>query len=114
MYNSIVAAGGKKVEFYPLEGYGHDVWSYAYKNRGLFSWMFAQDKVNNPTGKYDYINNFRIVDSNGITVITNEDVISVDYSNDFDDKNSFNINLPLTWDVPNSGIIMFTDFAKLI
>lgn len=102
MYNSIIAAGGKKVEFYPLDGYGHDVWSYAYKNRDLFSWMFAQSKVNNPTGKYDYINNFRIVDSNGTTVITNEDVISVDYSNDFDENNSVNINITLTKDAQNS------------
>lgn len=101
MYNSIVAAGGKKVEFYPLEGYGHDVWSYAYKNRDLFSWLFAQDKVNNPTGKYDFINYFRIVDSNGKTIITNEDVISVDYSNNFDKNNSVDININLTKDAKN-------------
>lgn len=101
MYNSIIAAGGDKVKLYALDGYGHDVWSFAYKCRHLSSWLFAQDKVNNPSGEYDYINDFRIVDSDGKTVITNEDVVSVDYSNNFDENNSVDININLTKDAKN-------------
>lgn len=98
MYRSIMAAGGNKVELYLLDGYGHDVWSYAYGNRDLFSWLFAQDKVHNPSGKYDYISYFRIVDFNGKTVITDEDIVYADYINNLDHNDTVDIDIHLTED----------------
>lgn len=100
IYNSIISAGGNKVELYLLDGYGHDVWSYAYGNRDLFSWLFAQDKVNNPSGKYEYINYFRIVDFSGKTVITDEDIVYADYINSLDNNDAVDIDIHLT----DSGI----------
>ena len=99
MYNAIIAAGGNKVKLYALEGYGHDVWSFAYKCRHLSSWLFAQDKVNNPSCDYDYISYFRIVDSNGKAIITEEDITYTDYENNFE-NNSVTLNIHLS----NAGI----------
>ena len=82
MYNSIISAGGKKIELYPLEGYSHDVWNYAYGNRDLFSWMFAQNKSQNKSAKYEYVPYFKIVDSMGKTVIEDSDILYTSFSID--------------------------------
>ncbi|MBR5472917.1 MAG: prolyl oligopeptidase family serine peptidase [Clostridia bacterium] len=80
MYDAIVAAGGKKVELFPLEGVGHDAWSYAYADTTMFEWMFSQDKSKSTPSPIKPVGPFRIVDSNGNNVITIDDVIDVDYS----------------------------------
>ena len=80
MYDAIVAAGGKKVELFPLEGVGHDAWSYAYADTSMFEWMFSQDKSKSTPSPIKPVGPFRIVDSNGNNVITIDDVIDVDYS----------------------------------
>lgn len=96
MYNAIKAAGGNKVELYPLNGVGHDAWNPAYRDRDLFSWMFAQNKANNPSGKYEYVNYFKIVDSNGKTVISEEDIFFVDYLIDWGNSDAVDIYITLT------------------
>lgn len=80
MYNAIVAAGGQKVELFPLEGVGHDAWLYAYADTTMFDWMFAQDKSKTTPTTINPTVPFRVVDSNGNTVITDDDIKEVDYT----------------------------------
>ncbi|MBO5358819.1 MAG: dienelactone hydrolase family protein [Clostridia bacterium] len=101
MFNAIKAAGGEKVSLYPLNGVGHDAWNPAYRDRDLFSWMFAQNKASNPSGKYDYIHYFRIVDSNGKTVISDDDLFYTDYTIDWDNDGAVDIDVHLTEDGKN-------------
>lgn len=75
MYNAIKNAGGKKVEFIELNGLGHNSWDYAYSDREAICWMLAQNKATNPTGKYEVIPYFRVVDENGETIISYYDII---------------------------------------
>lgn len=79
MYDAIVAAGGTKVELFPLEGVGHDAWHIAYADSTMFEWMFAQDKSKATPAKIEPSRPFKIVDANGNTVITDSDVTNVDY-----------------------------------
>ena len=101
MFNAIKAAGGEKVSLYPLQGVGHDAWNPAYRDRDLFSWMFAQNKSSNPSGKYDYIYYFRIVDSKGKTVISDDDLFYTDYIIDWDNDGAVDIDIHLTEDGKN-------------
>ncbi len=80
MYNAIVAAGGQKVELFPLEGVGHDAWLYAYADTTMFDWMFAQDKSKTTPAIINPAVPFKVVDSNGNTVITDDDIKEVDYT----------------------------------
>lgn len=82
MYNSIIAAGGTKVELFPLHGVLHDAWNYAYADRDLFNWLFSQNKAKGEV-KYTPLDCFRIVDSNGKTVISDRDVDTVYYAVDY-------------------------------
>ena len=85
MYNAIIAAGGTKVELFPLHGVLHDAWNYAYADRDLFSWMFSQNKTKGVV-KYSPPDCFRIVDSKGKTVISDKDIDMVDYVFDYWDN----------------------------
>ncbi len=78
-YDAIVAAGGTKALLIPLEGVGHDAWKQAYADRNMFAWLFAQDKSKNTFIKYQPTSAFRIVDSKGNNVITDDDVQVLDY-----------------------------------
>ena len=80
MYDAIVAAGGQKVELFPLEGVGHDAWLYAYADTTMFDWMFAQDKSKTTPAIINPALPFRVVDSNGNNVITDDDIKEVNYS----------------------------------
>ena len=44
MASAIIAAGGSKLIFTPLENTGHDVWTYATTNPELIGWLFSQQK----------------------------------------------------------------------
>lgn len=82
MYDAIVAAGGKNVELFPLEGYGHDVWNYTYGDRDMFSWLFAQNKANKKAVKYDkkdIVSVFKITDKNGKTVVSDGDIVFTNF-----------------------------------
>ena len=97
MYDAIIAAGGKKVELFPLEGVGHDAWTYAYGDTSMFEWMFSQNKSKSTPDPIKPVKTFRIVDSNGNEVITIDDVINVDYSIvDINKPNFVDIELLLT------------------
>lgn len=74
MYDAIVNAGGKKVKLVTLYSVGHNSWDSAYSDRDTFSWLFAQDKAKNKTGKYEKSPYFRIVDKDGRTAISDEDI----------------------------------------
>lgn len=43
MYNTIVAAGGERITFEPMEGMDHNIWDYATTNGALIDWLFAQN-----------------------------------------------------------------------
>ncbi len=101
MYNAIKAAGGNKVELFALHGVAHDAWNYAYADRDMFSWLFAQNKATNPSCSYEYVNYFRIVDANGKTVISEEDIFFVDYIIDWDNDDAVDIDVHLTEDGKN-------------
>ncbi len=77
MYNAIINAGGLKANLFELDGLGHDLTDYVFYNRDAFCWLFAQDKAKNPKCKYEYIPYFKVVDSNGKTVISDEDIDDV-------------------------------------
>ncbi len=94
MYNAIVAAGGQKVELFPLEGVGHDAWTYAYADTTMFDWMFAQDKSKTTPAIIKPALPFRVVDSNGNTVITDDDIKEVNYSI-HSSKNSGGVDMEL-------------------
>lgn len=85
MYDSIIAAGGNKVELFPLHGVLHDAWNYAYADRDLFKWLFSQNKAKGEV-KYTPPDCFRVVDSNGKTVISDADIDMVDYALDYVDN----------------------------
>ena len=79
VYNSIINAGGNKVKFTRLEGVQHDSWSSAFDNRELFCWLFAQNKTENKNAEYENFSAFRVVDHKGNTVITEKEILSVEY-----------------------------------
>lgn len=43
MYNTIIAAGGERITFEPMDGMGHNIWDYATTNGELIDWLFAQN-----------------------------------------------------------------------
>lgn len=42
-YNELLAAGGDRVEYYEITGFGHYAWNYAYKS-DMVDWMFNQQR----------------------------------------------------------------------
>lgn len=44
MENAIKAAGGQKIKATYYSGVGHNVWPYAYEEKGLVDWLLAQSK----------------------------------------------------------------------
>ncbi|MBE6728878.1 MAG: hypothetical protein E7568_01435 [Ruminococcaceae bacterium] len=96
MYNAIIAAGGKKVKFIRLDGLGHNSWDYAYSDREGFCWMFAQNRTQNPTGTYESVPYFRVVDSNGKTVISEKNVQFVFSRVIFGENNATTVDLVLS------------------
>lgn len=95
MYNAIVNAGGQKISFVRLDGLGHNSWDYAYGDREAFCWMLAQNKANNPSGKYENIPYFRVVDENGEVVISDEDIENIYMNVLFGEENSVTVDISL-------------------
>ncbi len=94
MYDSIIAAGGQKVELFPLLDVKHDAWNYAYADRDLFAWLFAQSKKADSDTKYEVTPCFKVVDSSGKTVIFDNDIYVVDYYLDYsNDLNSVDVKI---------------------
>lgn len=73
MYDAIKAAGGNKIHFTRLQGVNHNCWTTAMTDRELFSWLLSQNKATNKSGDYSVIPNFKIIDENGNTIITDKD-----------------------------------------
>lgn len=96
MYDAIRQAGGQKVTLIPLDGVKHNAWDPAYSDRDMFSWLFAQDKVANPSGEYRYVPYFEIKDSDGNTIISEEDIISCSYRRERNKEDSMIIDFKLT------------------
>ncbi len=42
--DAIKAAGGTKVQFSELNGYGHNVWNWTSQNDDIYTWLFEQSK----------------------------------------------------------------------
>lgn len=74
MYDAVTNAGGKKIEFFKLEGMGHSLTEYVFYNRDAFSWLFAQNKSKNKSGDYEYKPFFKVVDAKGNIVISDFDI----------------------------------------
>lgn len=98
MYNAIINAGGQKVDFIQLEGVGHNAWDYAFSDREMFYWMFAQNKAENPNGEYEYEHSerFSIKDAKGNKVITDKDVVKTSYRRETNKSDKMIIELTLT------------------
>lgn len=98
MYNAIIKAGGKKVDFIRLEGYDHYIWSHVYSDRELFYWMFSQNKANASDGTSQYMGIFSIRDSKGKIIITDKDVTQTNYHRESKQNKNVVIELTLTSD----------------
>ena len=99
MYDAIVNAGGNKVDLVRLDGQGHSLSTYVFNNRDAFCWLFAQNKTKNPRGEYDYIPYFKVVDSNGKTVISDIDINDIDENEEqVGNKYVYSVDLSLTTD----------------
>ena len=98
MYNAIIKAGGKKVDFIRLEGYDHNIWSHVFSERELFCWMFSQSKANTSDSANEYIGIFSIRDSKGKTIITDNDVVETNYRRESKQNDKMIIELTLTSD----------------
>lgn len=96
MYDAIKNAGGNNVKLYALEGIGHNAWDTAYGDRDTFSWLLAQNKKNNPTSEYEYVNYFKIVDYKGDVIITEKDISDIMYSNSFSGEQTCTIDMFLS------------------
>ncbi|MBO5415072.1 MAG: hypothetical protein J6A83_00395 [Clostridia bacterium] len=44
VYYAIKEAGGDKIKFTVLQGYGHNVWDWTSKNDEIYTWLFQQSK----------------------------------------------------------------------
>ncbi len=44
MYEALLEAGAKNVEYIEFPGVGHDAWTPAYAREGLLEWMYSQNK----------------------------------------------------------------------
>ncbi len=96
MYDAIVQAGGQKVGFIQLEGYGHNTWDYAFADREMFYWMFAQNKAFDTTATYEYADRFSIKDAKGNKIITDNDVVKTSYRRESNKSDKMIIELTLT------------------
>lgn len=95
-YNSIVETGGKLVRFSQLEGVKHNAWDYAYTDRKMFSWLFAQNKAKNKSMDIPDNPVFKIVTNSGQTLIADSSISS--FSTFLSDKEVYSLNLVLTDD----------------
>lgn len=95
MYNAIVNAGGTMVNFIRLDGLGHNSWDYAYSDREAFCWLFAQNKDTNPTGAYEKIPYFKVVDSKNNVIISDKDVTMAYSRVIFGEENAATVDLIL-------------------
>lgn len=93
MYDAVVEAGNKNVEFIILNGYVHNAWDYAYADRDGFSWLYAQNKSSNPTCAYDYVPYFTIRDAKGDVVISEEDIRMLYYIGGYNEKEEYVITM---------------------
>lgn len=96
MYDAIKNAGGQKVEFIRLEGVNHNAWDPTYSDRDAISWLLAQNKQTNPTCDYEIIPYLRIIDSSGATVISDEDMHALSYSNDYEESGIYSVDFILS------------------
>ena len=96
MYNAIVAAGGKKVKLIRLDGVGHNAWDYAYADREMFTWLFAQDKSKSSSVEYEYAPRFSIRSAKGNVVISDSDVVKTGYCRAAKKSKKMVIKLTLT------------------
>ncbi len=76
-YKAIEYAGGTLVNFSRLDGVGHNAWDYAYTDRNMFSWLFAQNKKTHQSLSYKYQCCFKVTTPNEEIVITEEDINTV-------------------------------------
>ncbi len=108
MYNAIIKAGGKKIDFVRLEGYDHNIWSYVFSNRELFYWMFSQSNATASGKENDYMGAFSIIDSKGKIIVTDTDVIETNYRRESKQSDKMVIELTLT----SSGRSKLSDAYK--
>lgn len=67
LVSAIVAAGGSKITYTEMPGYGHNIWTAAANTSGLLDWMFAQRRA-------DSVGVFRL---NGQAALTSGDLTAM-------------------------------------
>jgi len=92
MYDAIVNAGGQKVDLIKLIVVGHNAWDYAYSDRDTFSWLFAQNKANNPTCEYEYLNYFKVIDERGNIIISDGNIEKAYFDFSFEQNKITNVD----------------------
>lgn len=78
MYDAIRAAGGNMAELKSLYGVGHNAWDYAFAERELFCWLFAQNRNKALAGdcSYKYTEKIKLVSPSGETLFSEKDIRS--------------------------------------
>lgn len=76
MYNAVLNAGGSMIELKALDGVGHNAWSYAYGDREMFCWLFAQTKTKAAANNcdYSYRHLLKVTAPGGETLFTEENI----------------------------------------
>ena len=76
MYNAILSAGGKMVDYKRLYGVGHNAWDTAYSDRDMFCWMFSQTRPKARTGddSYTYKEKIKLVSPRNTEIFSEKDI----------------------------------------
>ncbi len=80
LFYAILNNGGNSVQFSVLDGVGHDAWNYAYVDREMFCWMFAQKKSKQVPLEKTYQPIFKVTAPNKKVIFTEQDILYVDYN----------------------------------
>lgn len=76
MYNAILNAGGRMVDYKRLYGVGHNAWDAAYSDRDMFCWMFSQTKTKARAGddSYTYKEKIKLVSPQNTEIFSEKDI----------------------------------------
>ena len=76
MYNAILSAGGKMVDYKRLYGVGHNAWDTEYSDRDMFCWMFSQTRPKARTGddSYTYKEKIKLVSPRNTEIFSEKDI----------------------------------------
>lgn len=94
LYYAILNSGGTAVQFSVLDSVGHDAWNYAYVDREMFCWMFAQKRSKQIPREKTYQPLFHVTTPKNKVIFTELDILYLDYT--FNNEGDPYINMELT------------------